>query len=218
MKIEPISYGIGPKTVRAWEERGGPENPPPWTDPEKLMAWYRLHFGKAPKATVQAAADAMIAAKDAQVNAAREEVAAVAVHDKAVATSARSFLESLGLAGTVARVIEDEDRLYEEYQKALKSGTDVRIRQARKEWMESTEMKRSLHKTQDAVDVAAGVFREWARREWEPRWRELRAILGGRRTGLRARDELGNAADENQWVMRWEKVIEAAIAEWEGEA
>ena len=209
-KIKELAtlYGISERSVTNYELKAAACGVAvPWDDARGLLVWYEDQHGRKPPKKLRE--------KVAAMPGAAEEVIAV-TETTEIQRDRLQVLEELcemfGLAGTTARVVEEEERAYERYEasKATGLGEDL----ARRAWLASTEAKRAIHKTDDALQLALGLLKEWVRHEWAPEWRKIRDELSGSRLGLELRREL-LGADEVEWVKVWNKGIESVLVKIE---
>ena len=180
----------------------------PWDFPNDLLTWYESAYGRQPSTKLRERVRDM--APRASDEAPVAEVVSTVQRDRLEVLEELS--EQLGIAGTMARVVEEEERAYSAYEVAKASGLGIDA--ARRAWMQSTEAKRAMHKTDDAMNLAVGLLKEWVRLEWEPHQRKIREELSGARLGLDLRREL-LGADEAEWVKIWNKGIEAVLVKIE---
>ena len=204
-------YAITPRTVRNWNATGAQCGVAvPWADPEGLLEWYRAQIGREPSARLKDRVAEMLAPELVE-GVPVEVVPGGNIGVPAIAAAC----EALGLSSTLARIVDEEDRAWAEYQAAREKSYGVEA--ARRNWKEATEAKRAVHKTDDAVMVALKLLKGWTRGEWEPRWKALKIRLGGVQLGQDLRDELLAAKDADAWATVWDRGMERAVLEWSGD-
>ncbi|MGJ8677210.1 MAG: hypothetical protein ACSHX0_06815 [Akkermansiaceae bacterium] len=227
MNIEQLSkkYGISQRSVKNWEARGVEHGVPvPWDDPDGLLVWYRNIHGREPNRKFMAAIEALQLAEKSTVEDGESPVGGKADDSdggaKAIEAAERlmdnqifeRLCESLGLSKTLAHVVEEERICYEEYEEA-KASKSTNISLKRKNWREAAEMKRALQRSDDAVEIALKMLKQWTRGEWEPRWKKIRVQMSGNKLGVNLRDKLLAAESEADWVKVWDDGFEAVLAE-----
>jgi len=235
-KEQSEKYGISVRTVRNWRAAAEAAGAPvPWGDPGELLEWYRGTLGREPNGRLLARVAELLGDGDGagEDGAAAGELPAVGAAvgsdmgsdmpqgmdcetaDGGVIGGVRSLelaCESLGLSSTLARIVDEEERAWEAYEAARASGRS--LAEARRNWKEAVEVKRAVHKTDDAVRVAERLLQDWARGEWEARWKRLRIQLGGVKLGAELREELLAAEDEKEFSRVWDKGLERAVLMW----
>jgi len=120
------------------------------------------------------------------------------------------LVADLSNARTVARIASEEREAYENYRVKKDNGLDHGMELRR--WQDLTKTKREWAKTEDAVQLAFKLLRNWLRSEWEVTWKELRTALDGRRLGMEMREELmAVSADPVEWRRLWDMGMERVI-------
>lgn len=164
-------WGAHSRTVRKWVEIGGEVGEPPplyGDDPGDFLDWYRRQIGREPSKRLRERSEEM------RREAGLLDLEEVEVDLGPIAMIGRA-LERLGLSLALARVLEEEERAHESYQAARQDGRNTDA--ARRRWREAQEMKRGIQKTDDAVEVAEELLKEWVRKEFEPGERAVRDRL-----------------------------------------
>jgi len=203
-------YGISEKSVANWIEKGV----------EAMRVWYEEAYGRQMPKKVRDRVREM--AEDIAVNMLQgkdlfgEAVDAVdsgavesddsgGVDDELAEGDEKSekswnlekFAEMLGLSTTVARVVIDEEWAHKEYLSARNRGEGVTA--ARKNWREATEAKRTIQKTDDAVDLAVAVLKEWVKRDWEETWINVKKGISAKTMGAEMREFLSDRELVQEW-------------------
>ncbi len=199
-------WKVSAQTVMNWERRGEEiQIPPPLDSPEgnDLLVWYRGAYGREP---VQKLRDLVKKEEEASYEPAGAEV----IIDPMPIRVIKSALERLGLSRTIARLVEEDERCWAEYQRAKsrEEPTDA----LRRRWTTITEEKRKTQGSKDAVAVATELFREWCRAELEPVEAERRKKLRGANLGLAAQARLRATTTDGEWVRVWDEELEAVLA------
>lgn len=204
-------WGVSNQTVRNWQAKGEEINvPPPLDSPagRDLLEWYRGAYGRQP---VKKLMDLVVAEEAAQVP---DEPAAVIIDTMPIRVI-KAALERLGLALTHARLVEEEERCWAEYQQAQAKREPVDI--IRRRWSTITEEKRKVQGSKDATTLALELFKEWMRAELEPLEVERRKRISGAALGLQAQARLRATTTDAEWARVWDEELEAALANAEAE-
>ena len=211
-------YDMTVRTVRNWSDKGVQCGVvPPWGSPRDLIEWYRSEYGREPTSKMRKAIESCINADDDKsgadfVLAVDGEAGASVVEEFGSVDLIERACVSLGLASTLARIVEEEENAWQEYRTAKERKMNVAT--AKKDWKEATELKRSVHKTTDAVEVALKLMKDWARGEWEPGWKDLKIRLSGGNMGLLMRDAMLSEVSEAEYVAEWDKMLERVVLQW----
>jgi hypothetical protein len=203
------------KTARSWV--GKSIEAVPWRDPWKVLDWYRVAFGREPGKRVRDRVVVLGPQAGRSVDSGK-----LMVENGAEVPPVENSLDlremmveicgELGNARTIARITNEERKAFDKFEATKAANLDASAE--RREWLDVTKIKREWVKTQDAVDVALGLLKHWARGEWEVEWKELRVKLDGRRLGMDAREVLMAVADDPvEWRRIWDMEMERAIAE-----
>jgi hypothetical protein len=200
-----IRWEVHSKTVAGWLEIGAEvgEGPPVFGgDPDLFLEWYRVHVGREASVRIKTRAGelrrelGMVEEPEAEV-----DLGPVELIERA--------LQRLGLSLTLARVIEEEERAHANYRAKMEAGKNADAE--RKRWRDAGEMKRSLQKNEECVEVAFELLRDWVRKDWEPNQREIRKRLEGSEIGRGARSELMECKTEKEWERVWDRWICKAL-------
>lgn len=205
-------YGVSEKTVGNWEARGATEGMVvPWGDAGKMVGWYEDAFGRNAPKKLKAKCAELVEGESlkGEVGSAVADEAGASDGGRVDVMTLEGFAVLMGLGSTVARVIEEEDRAYEVYMLSQRTQEGVAV--ARKNWISATEAKRALSKSEDTVELAAAVLKEWVRMEWDVRWREIKNNLGAAVMGAAVRDELDLEVDAVVWDRVWGKELERVL-------
>lgn len=199
------------RTVQNWIAKGrevGEAPPVLDPDPERLPGWYRRHYGREPVRAVKEALAAARAAADAGEGGEMSRRARVMIDRRPVEVIEQAC-ERLGLSLTIARLVEEDERAWAEYEEARRLGIGEEA--ARRRWAGVTEAKRAVQKTDDAVAVAVDLLKAWVRRELEPSETARRRALSGAMLGVEAREALQATETEEEWVRVWDAHLERAL-------
>ena len=198
-------WGVTARTLGNWRTRGeerGDVPPLAAEDPRELVEWYRAAYGKEAPAKVRAAAERMLGDRPAV------ELLEVVIDAPAVEVLARA-LDKLGLSQTLARLVEEDERAWEELLAAREAGAG--IDGAKRRWIETTELKRAAQKTEDAVQLALELCKGWIRTEWEPGERARRNALQGSALAAEDLDRLRAAGTDRELADAWDRALERGL-------
>ena len=236
MKMEPKRvralakrYGITAESIKNWAKMETEEWPAPWDDPLGLVRWYESRKGRHPKAAFIARCQALAAGEveevsgDGSADSDAEPIPEPAVSEGgsvAAPVGEREFskgdvvaiLQRLGLSETLGRILEEERRSYQRMMKAREEGQAGLESAERQAWLKITENKRAIHKTPDAVETAVGLVKDWARREQEERFRDLRRLMGARQLGSAFQAAVMERGED--WEDAWDRELDLCLAKW----
>jgi hypothetical protein len=172
-------------------------------NPNDLVEWYRVAFGKAPKGEIEARA------RELRIEMGLEVVDQVEI-DLGPIEVIKKALERVGMDLTFSRIVEEEERAAKMYEVLRVRG--VSTSEARRQWKEASEMKRAAQKGDDAVQVARELLREWVLKEFEPVQRDLRKKISGSVLGVQARQGLLETVTDKEWERVWDKELEKVLS------
>jgi hypothetical protein len=200
-------WGVTLRTVKNWIEKAqelGGLVPFESENPNDLVEWYRVAFGKAPKGEIEARA------RELRIEMGLEVVDQVEI-DLGPIEVIKKALERVGMDLTFSRIVEEEERAAKMYEVLRVRG--VSTSEARRQWKEASEMKRAAQKGDDAVQVARELLREWVLKEFEPVQRDLRKKISGSVLGVQARQGLIETVTDKEWERVWDKELEKVLSE-----
>jgi hypothetical protein len=151
-------------------------SPPPLEDPPALLDWYRLHYGREPNKKILAAARAMQEEEEGLLGGEGGLDFEAEPIDRAPLALIQQALALLGLSQNIARLAEETEQAWANYQAATRGGegnADV----LRKRWRDMAEDLRTHQKSADAVALALELLKEWVRSDWEERSQRIRRAL-----------------------------------------
>jgi hypothetical protein len=199
-------WQVHSRTIRGWVEKGEKcgEVPPLWEgDPALLVEWYKVHVGRKPSGKVLDRVEEL-----------RRELGLSDAPEVSIDLGPVELLERalarLGLPLTLARVVQEEEEAHACYRAVVDSGRNADA--ARKRWRDATEMKRAVQRNDDCLAVAGEALREWVRKVWEPKEREIRERISGAKMGRAARDELMATRTGKDWELVWDEYLREALA------
>jgi hypothetical protein len=202
-------WGVSGKTILNWRRAGveaGADCPAGAQNPDEFLSWYRAVMGREPARKILERAARLSAESGEGVETSRE-----VEFDKVPFEILEALLSKLGKSGSLARVLEEEERAFKIYERARDEG--AALDRVRKSWADAQGMTRAIKKEDDCVGAAVEVVREVMRRELEPGERERRVALSGREMGAAAREELRATSSTVEWERVWDKFLERALKE-----
>lgn len=200
-------WGVSDRTVLNWRKAGEKQGAPCPMDtenPDVFFEWYRAVMRREPSEKLFKAGKRIAEEAGEGV-----EIKTAVELDRAPIDVIENALKLLGLSGTLARAIEEEEFSSRAYARSREEG--MASPTLRKNWAEAAAMAAAARKQEDAVKVALELLKEWVRREMEPEERKRREALKGEKAGREMREELLETKSLIEWERVWDKGVDRAL-------